>query len=91
MEKFASILWGLCPFPTLHGYDHNSDSYCPECGLSDKNGPKELIGPQIVCLGGSMMSTYRSYINRHEIDEKAALARLIVIGTKLLAYLDSKE
>ena len=90
MEKFTSILRGLCPFPTLYGYDWDSNSYCPGCGLSDINGPKALIGSAATCIGGSISDIYNSYC-RNAIDEKTALAKLVFEGIKLLAYLDNKE
>jgi len=89
MEKFTSILRGPCPFSRFD-QNHNPLSHipCPDCPLSDINGPRELIEPKETCLLGSMTDV-RSY--RGIVDKEAILAKLVLMGIKLLAYLDSKE
>ena len=83
MKKFRSLLLLNCPFL--------SKNSCIECSLYEKNGPKELTGPlSKTCLIDSMSNVFWRYKTK-EINKEAALARLVLIGTELLAYLDSKE
>ena len=63
---------------------------CDLCPLCEPEGPKELVEPFNSCLLGSIVDISWDHYNG-SLDEKTALARLILLGTKLLAYLDSKE
>ena len=90
IEEFESSLWD-CPLTLLNqNYGHETGLSCLSCPLYDKNGPTELIGRSLICLRGTLSHTCWAYENKL-ISEKDALAMLILEGTKLLAYLDSKE
>lgn len=86
IRKFHNLLH-YCPFLSF-----SSSSRCESCPLSDKNGPKELVGRTNRCLCGSMRDTYWDYyIYGRIVDEKTVLAEMVLIGIQLLAYLESKE
>ena len=80
IEKFRNII-NYCPF-SLVG--------CLDCQLSEKEGPKELMGSLDTCLLGSTRDVYWDY-KRHKINEETALAGRVVMSIELLAYLESKE
>ena len=90
MEKFQNLVHG-CPFKSLQWYDRKAKRCCPECPLSTIDGPDELTGTEIICLCGSMGDIYWDCYLLHRIDKETALAELIIMGTKLLAYLENKE
>jgi len=84
IEGLKSLTRYNCPFP-LFRCDYNKlDLHCPNCPLSDKKGPGELIGPMKIAV------VCREYAC-DSINKDTALARLILEGTKLLAYLESRE
>jgi len=98
MEKFKNLSNPLssCPFPVFNqAHNQLPGLPCPSCPLSDNNGPREFTDPRETCLLGGMTKIYRDYIYRDHydsiIDETKALAELVLIGIKLLAYLDSKS
>ena len=90
VEEFESSLWD-CPLTLLkQNYSHETGLSCLSCPLYDKNGPTELIGRSLMCLRSSMSDICRDYTDS-KISKETALARLILMGIKLLAYLDSKD
>ena len=80
IEKFEGLIY-YCPFSSLR---------CTDCPIFDKNGPRELVGASATCLLGSMTSTCWNYDDR-VISKKTALANLVLMGIKLLAYLESEK
>jgi len=80
-----------CPFFHPFFERDRGNGYCPDCPLSDKDGPKELMGTQITCLVGSMKAIFSDYVYYRKINKETALSMLILDATKLLAYLESKE
>jgi len=78
-------LSNLCDCPSL------GTNICANCFLSDENCPKELTGSWTSCILGSMKDVYWDYYILNEINEKDTLARFILMGVKILAYLNSKE
>jgi len=74
-----------CPGTSVRG--------CVNCSLSDKNGPGEFIGTGAygnTCLVGSMREICLDYSNKR-INKETAVPRLVLIGIKLLLYLETKE
>jgi len=87
IKKFKDLV-GYCPFLSFCWGD--SSHFCPDCPLSDRNGPTELLGSAYTCLRGSMSNIYHNYC-LGEINEGTALVELVLQSIKLLAYLESKE
>jgi len=89
IKQFDSLVVD-CPFPAFCWYDNINKKWCTNCPLSDKNGPKELIGLRNTCLTTEMCNICDNYYGK-ETNKKTIIARLVFLGIKLLSYLDSKE
>jgi len=92
IEKFKNLIY-YCLFHSSPKYNKTTGRrYCPECPLSDENGPLELMGHDVAdtCLLVSMRYAYWNYAFHHMTSKKTALAILVCDGIKLLAYLESK-
>ena len=86
IEHFGSLIIPSergCPFFHPFFERNRGNGYCPDCPLSDKEGPKELMGSLDTCLLGSIRDVYWDY-KRHKINEETALARLVVMSIELL-------
>jgi len=92
IKKFKKFI-RHCPFYSSCKYSENGPRrYCPECPLSDKNGPIELMGVADECLMGSMMDIYWDYsVYESIVNDEEIVAELVLRSIKLLAYLESKE
>jgi len=80
MDKFKHLV-ANCPF--------TSKRNCLRCGLLSKDGINEFTGPRNICLLSEMSRICWDYIESRSSRE-TVLARLVLIGTKLLAYLENK-
>ena len=89
IDKFSSILHSDCPFASRQRYDGKTRTWCPNCPLSDKEGPDGLIDVTETCLVGSLGELYSDYY--YGVNDENILARMVLESIKLLAYLDSKE
>jgi len=94
MKNFMNLLSpgkSDCPFPSLFKdtYDGKGE-YCPECPLSDRNGPRELIRTQVTCLVGWMFNICWRY-SHEKITEEECLPELVLSGIKLLTYLEYRD
>jgi len=86
LKQFKSLLWG-CPFPPLYEYNPESGEHCPTCPLSDKHGPKKLLGSFKTCILGHMKDICMGSLSK-QIDDEEALAILILSATRVLEYLE---
>jgi len=90
ISEFKKLLH-YCEFQSFYSCDDAPESCCPGCPLSDTSGPEELVCRVSTCLLHSMMRIYWYYTVYDRLTERPALAKLVLEGIKLLAYLESKE
>jgi len=85
MKEFGELLHS-CPFPSFY----KCNKWCPNCPLSDAEGPRELIGQAETCLIDAMLETCQDYYFDHTIGKDNTLAGLVLMSIKLLAYLENR-
>ena len=79
IRQFPKIA-GHCPSPSLCVCNEKLDLLCPDCPLRNDTA----------CFLGLIRDIRKDYLFER-IDEKTALAKLVLMSIKLLAYLESKE